>query len=998
MKKLTKLLAGAALTCTMIFAAACGPTGNTSTGGDSGTSVEKTTATYRMEYYLEGDNGYELDATKTEEKSGEVGTTATIEKKEIDGYIFESDHKSNVVRGKILADNSLVLKAYYSKDYTGRVVFETELEDSIDILKGGETTLAVTVKVNGEAVTEGVNYTSSYKVVDIDENGVMTGKMRGEADVSVSYKNVSKTFHVTVYDAYIATEEDWWGIYDHLGYWYKLTADITLSESSVEHFTVPAEGDKAEEPGWLVNHTFEGVLDGGGHSLTYTGSRLFHWVSGSTTVIRNITLNASEGFYWGSTIAYGMDGQATVENVTVNAQFKDSGCYRAVSADFWIELGGDDKVKGNGGMFGMLENATISDCTVILDITKLSESDASHFGGICYQAKNSVVKNCKVISTNDSVSVVEEDKGGATITDSSVVGMQEAEYKVEYYLETDDGYVKDDTLSHTETGFVGKTVTESLKPVQGYAFDETNENNVLSGVVREDGSLVLKVYYKRLPPEDAGYTVKYYFETETGFEENLGMTQTLTGKIGAEVNLEQKTVEGYQFDAENENNVLSGTITADGALVLKAYYKVAVTLIGTADEFWAIYDSEASLAGNYRLTADITLKVIVEGAEVVGSITGREPENYKINNNFTGKLDGDGHTLTYSGGRLFHTISGTIQNITINAGKDHYWGSALAYTVKDAVLRDIVITAEFSRENTYQYVEGEYVEAKSGAGVFDVWVDGATIEDCVVNVTLSGRANPAYYSGIAYNLKASKVTNITVNSSVAIELYTQDGGNNVVTGSEVVVDDGYIMISTEADWWAIYASDEALAGNYRFANDITLTTNSCVNEGEKYKINYVFKGNIDGNGHTLNYSDARLFYEVYGTIENLTLNATSTGESGFYWGSALAFTIKNGAVLKNITLNVEFKRADTHQFVADNDYRSDGSGALCVWLENSTLENVTINVTLSEGATAAYYAGIAFNCTGTTLKNVSVNSASELVAYKAGERNTEENVTINKIS
>lgn len=282
--------------------------------------------------------------------------------------------------------------------------------------------------------------------------------------------------------------------------------------------------------------------------------------------------------------------------------------------------------------------------------------------------------------------------------------------------------------------------------------------------------------------------------------------------------------------------------------------------------------------------------------------------------------------------------------------------------------------------------------------MFGVWVDGATIEDCVVNVTLSGRANPAYYSGIAYNLKASKVTNITVNSSVAIELYTQDGGNNVVTGSEVVVDDGYIMISTEADWWAIYASDEALAGNYRFANDITLTTNSCVNEGEKYKINYVFKGNIDGNGHTLNYSDARLFYEVYGTIENLTLNATSTGESGFYWGSALAFTIKNGAVLKNITLNVEFKRADTHQFVADNDYRSDGSGALCVWLENSTLENVTINVTLSEGATAAYYAGIAFNCTGTTLKNVSVNSASELVAYKAGERNTEENVTINKIS
>ncbi len=994
MKKLTKLLAGAALTCTMIFAAACGPTGNTSTGGDSGTSMEKTTATYRMEYYLEGDNGYELDATKTEEKSGEVGTTATIEKKEIDGYIFESDHKSNVVRGKILADNSLVLKAYYSKDYTGRVVFETELEDSIDILKGGETTLAVTVKVNGEAVTEGVNYTSSYKVVDIDENGVMTGKMRGEADVSVSYKNVSKTFHVTVYDAYVATEEDWWGVYDHLGYWYKLTADITLSESSVEHFTVPAEGDKAEEPGWLVNHTFEGVLDGGGHSLTYTGSRLFHWVSGSTTVIRNITLNASEGFYWGSTIAYGMDGQATVENVTVNAQFKDSGCYRAVSADFWIELGGDDKVKGNGGMFGMLDNATISNCTVILDITKLSESDASHFGGICYQAKNSVVKNCKVISTNDSVSVVEEDKGGATITDSSVVGMQEAEYKVEYYLETDDGYVKDDTLSHTETGFVGKTVTESLKPVQGYAFDETNENNVLSGVVREDGSLVLKVYYKRLPPEDAGYTVKYYFETETGFEENLGMTQTLTGKIGAEVNLEQKTVEGYQFDAENENNVLSGTITADGALVLKAYYKVAVTLIGTADEFWAIYDSEAALAGNYRLTADITLKVMLEGAEVVGSITGRGPENYKTNNNFTGKLDGDGHTLTYSGGRLFHTIQGTIENITLNSGKGYYWGSALAFTLSgNATIRNVTINAEFEREDCYQYAGGNFLKAP-GAGVFGVWVDGATIENCVANVKFSGTAAPAYYKGVAYDLRNSKVTNVTVNAPESIKLFETDGGNNVVTGSEVVVKDDYTLISTEADWWAMYAAaneNKEITGKYKLAGNITLTRNSC--EDGDHEVNFNFKGILNGNGFTLTYPGARLFHSLDGTVENITLNAGK----GYYWGSALAFSINASGVVKDVTVIAEFDRNNTYQFAGGNFLEAPGSGGLAVWL-SGTIENVTINVTLSGEATTAYYAGIAYDCTGATLKNVTVKSAAELVLYKSGTPAAEENVKLEKIS
>ena len=37
----------------------------------------------------------------------------------------------------------------------------------------------------------------------------------------------------------------------------------------------------------------------------------------------------------------------------------------------------------------------------------------------------------------------------------------------------------------------------------------------------------------------------------------------------------QITINGYTFDGDNENNVLSGTVEADGSLVLKLYYKVA---------------------------------------------------------------------------------------------------------------------------------------------------------------------------------------------------------------------------------------------------------------------------------------------------------------------------------------------------------------------------------------------------------------------------------------
>ena len=74
---------------------------------------------------------------------------------------------------------------------------------------------------------------------------------------------------------------------------------------------------------------------------------------------------------------------------------------------------------------------------------------------------------------------------------------EEAEYTVEYYLETEDGYVKDETNSEKLTGAIGKKMFLERKSITGYAFDEANENNVVEGIVAKDGSLVLKAYYKK---------------------------------------------------------------------------------------------------------------------------------------------------------------------------------------------------------------------------------------------------------------------------------------------------------------------------------------------------------------------------------------------------------------------------------------------------------------------------------------------------------------------
>ena len=143
MKKLLTMLGSFICVCAMIFAAACTPEDpGTDQPGDT-----PETATYKTEYYLEGDDGnYALSAEHGETLTGDVGSTVTIDRKEIEGYVFESSNPNNVVRGTVAADGSLVLKAYYSLDYTGKVTFVSEYEDNVvDILKDSETQLEVKV-------------------------------------------------------------------------------------------------------------------------------------------------------------------------------------------------------------------------------------------------------------------------------------------------------------------------------------------------------------------------------------------------------------------------------------------------------------------------------------------------------------------------------------------------------------------------------------------------------------------------------------------------------------------------------------------------------------------------------------------------------------------------------------------------------------------------------------------------------------------------------------
>ena len=146
-------------------------------------------------------------------------------------------------------------------------------------------------------------------------------------------------------------------------------------------------------------------------------------------------------------------------------------------------------------------------------------------------------------------------------------------YKVEHYIEQPDGsFLIDNSLTENKSGKTGATATATPKTILGYSEDTTNSNRVPSGTILGDGSLVLKLYYKA--NTDTQYKIEYYLrnldEEVEGY--NLERIDNKEGTTNTIVTAEEIDFPGFTYDPTNTNNVPSGTVTADGKLVLKLYY------------------------------------------------------------------------------------------------------------------------------------------------------------------------------------------------------------------------------------------------------------------------------------------------------------------------------------------------------------------------------------------------------------------------------------------
>lgn len=106
-------------------------------------------------------------------------------------------------------------------------------------------------------------------------------------------------------------------------------------------------------------------------------------------------------------------------------------------------------------------------------------------------------------------------------------------YKVEHYKETTKGNYEL-VLTDDLKGELGKEVTAVAKTYDGYTENKNHSSRIASGVVKQDGSLVLKLYYDKL-----NYTVKFNTDggsptpaTQTVAYGDRATTPTVPTKLG----------------------------------------------------------------------------------------------------------------------------------------------------------------------------------------------------------------------------------------------------------------------------------------------------------------------------------------------------------------------------------------------------------------------------------------------------------------------------------
>ena len=357
-------------------------------------------------------------------------------------------------------------------------------------------------------------------------------------------------------------------------------------------------------------------------------------------------------------------------------------------------------------------------------------------------------------------------------------------YKVEFYCEQTDGAY---TLAKTEprTGTTDTTVsvtdTDKGYGAPTYVYDAANENNVESGTVKADGSLTLKLYFKR---NTAEYTIHHYLK---GTEVKVAPDQTGTMTIGDTLTASASTALGAEYTSAHASSYSpsqSLEMKAAGN-VITVYYTVPLTI--TAESASRAYNAQPLTQPDFKVEGlvngdqkkDITLSMTKESTITnVGSVSNViDTTTVRFKG---GELPGGYYELpTYKPGTLTITADETEVVVTITGNHNTlvYNGSEQSVTGYTTDVGEKTITVALK--------EGSKAEAKgTNAGKYDM---GLTKDNFTVTSQNYSNIKVVVVDGY---LEITPITEkVTVTVTEKSDTVTYNGQEHSVTGYETMTAD-----------------------------------------------------------------------------------------------------------------------------------------------------------------------------------------------------------------
>ena len=621
---------------------------------------------YTVNTYVMGTDGTYGDPT-SEKLTGTTGSIATYAPEAREGFTVADE---SVLSGTIAADGNLVLKVYYSRNkytltvdgvasevYYGAAVSVAEPSKEHYTFAGWEPELPDTMPANDVTVVskwteDGADYTAydaavaaaQAKKAETDYDKTYTAESRAALDAALAEKVSGKKYsEQNVVDA--ATK----AINDAIAALDLMTYNATFYVDGAEYRVVPTKvGAQIVAP--------EAPSKTG---YVFTGWDPAVGVMGTEDVSFNAQFSAGEVFYKVETYVMGLDGQyGAAETKTVPAT---TGA--AVSVEPEAREG--FTVADNSVLSGVV----VADSSLVLKVYysrnqyKLSvdgvESDV-YYGaalniaapaareGFTFTGWNVEVPANMPASDLTLVSQWSENDADYTAYKAAVAAAKakqgEENYDKMYTAETRDalaGALAIDVAGkkYSEQSVVDaatKAINDAVAALEVMTYnaiftvdgaqyevvptkvgeqivapkDPAKEGYVFKGWDKEVGKMgVEDITFAAQFEEASGiaYTVEVYTMDVNG---NYGAaeTKTLYGTTDAEVTADTTAAEGFTFD-ESAANVVSGTVAADGSLVLKVYFarnQYKLTVDGAESEVY------------YGAALDIATPAAREGYTFIG--------------------------------------------------------------------------------------------------------------------------------------------------------------------------------------------------------------------------------------------------------------------------------------------------------------------------------------------------------------------------------------------